>query len=250
MRRAPPGLQVLGVAAERGQVGCRCRSCPTAGAADARAQQQRRRLQRAGGDDDAGRADLTRAGRAGSSGRSTCPSRPRPGRRADEHAVDGAARDDPGARVVRRPGGRSRSVDRLAPERSPKPRWPADAGVVARRVDVAGGDAVNDQPSARRAVAHPPLGAVEVRAGVGDAEARPDRVEVARRRRPWRRRRARLAAHCVAHPRPGAQAVRPVDGRSRRRASTPAMSVMLQVGASASGRRASRGPGRRRARAR
>ena len=120
LRRAPPGLGLLRVGAHRRRARVQAQVLAGGRAADLGAQQQRRGLQRAGGDDDVRRADGDRGGRAGlrvgvdggdAGGAAAL------GEDLQREGVD----DDLGAVVVRRPAGRCACVEFLAPDWSPKP---------------------------------------------------------------------------------------------------------------------------------
>ena len=72
----------------------------------------------------------------------------------------------------------------------------------------------NDQPRASAPRSHRLLRAVEIRAAVVDRQALPDRVEVAIEVGAVQALEAELAGPLLTHPRLGAQAIGPVDGRA------------------------------------
>ena len=208
LRRAPPGVLVLAVDAEQRGAGMDPQVVPDRGAADLRAHQQRRRLERAGRDHDLRRAHR-HASRAAGLGIGPRALDARRVAVLDQHALDRAAHDDVGAGVEG-----VLQVGPLGAQLRPGLVAEADVGRRRRVVTALVGvpqDGLPRPPELVRALLHALVRAVQVRAAVVDRQALEDRVEVAVEVGPVDALEAVLARPLLPHPRPGAKAVGPVD---------------------------------------
>ena len=202
LRRAPPGVLVLAVHPEERGAGMDPEVVPDRRAPDLRAHQQRRRLQRAGRDDDL-RRPHRHASRA--AGLRIGPRALHAGRMAvlDQHALDRAAHDDVGAGVE--------GVLQVGPLRALlRPGLVAEADVGRRRGVVTAlvgvpQDGLARPPELVRAFLHALVRAVQVRAAVVDRQALEDRVEVAVEVGTVHALEAVLARPLLPHPRAGCE---------------------------------------------